>query len=294
MAAKKTAAPAQEEIPTTTAVTTTQTGGLPAALMSSMQQHAGKGMATTVEDFALPFLTILQQLSPELNPQDGAYIAGAKQGQILNKVTGELWEPNEGVLLVPVAYKREFIEWKPRKAGGGLVKVHPVDSDILSHTTRNDRNEDILPNGNYVVDTRTHFCLLVDEGSMFIDRIVMPFKMTQAKKSKNWNSKMASRKGTGPNGQKFDLPSFACVYRATAVPESNESGHWWGWKIEFAGAVEGLCNDESILLSEDVFNAALKLNEAVDQGEVSAKYEEDIPSGTSAQPSQAPGGKTPF
>ena len=40
---------------------------------------------TTTEDFAIPFIRILQQMSPQLNKQDGRYNAMHKLGCLLTQ-----------------------------------------------------------------------------------------------------------------------------------------------------------------------------------------------------------------
>jgi hypothetical protein len=44
---------------------------------------------TTTEDFAIPFIRVLQPMSPQLQKQHGSYVAGASAGDLYNTVTGE-------------------------------------------------------------------------------------------------------------------------------------------------------------------------------------------------------------
>jgi len=44
---------------------------------------------TTTEDFAIPFIRVLQPMSPQLQKQHGSYVAGAGAGDLYNTVTGE-------------------------------------------------------------------------------------------------------------------------------------------------------------------------------------------------------------
>jgi len=87
---------------------------------------------------ALPFLKILGQLSPEVNKRDGKYVEGAEPGMIYNSVTGELFNGEKGVPVIPCYYKLEYVEWKDRgKDGSGApVNIYPASSDIMTKTTR--------------------------------------------------------------------------------------------------------------------------------------------------------------
>ena len=59
------------------------------------------------EDFALPFLRVLGQLSPETNKRDAKYVEGAEPGMIFNTVTKQLYDGEAGVNVIPCYYKRE-------------------------------------------------------------------------------------------------------------------------------------------------------------------------------------------
>jgi hypothetical protein len=58
------------------------------------------------DDFALPFLRILTNMSPEIGEVDGA-----SPGMIYNSVTGELFDGKKGVQVIPCTYIRQYIEW---------------------------------------------------------------------------------------------------------------------------------------------------------------------------------------
>ena len=90
---------------------------------------------TTTEDFAIPFIRVLQPMSPQLQRQHGSYVEGAKAGDLYNTVTGESYDGEKGISIVPCAYNKKYIEWIPREKGGGLVNANH-DISILSKCTR--------------------------------------------------------------------------------------------------------------------------------------------------------------
>ena len=97
-----------------------------------MSEYAGLGMEeATSDDFAIPFIVILQKNSPQVDETEGAYIEGARPGMIYNTVSGEMYDGREtGLFIIPVHFRKEIIEWVPRKKGGGLVEIHPAGSPI--------------------------------------------------------------------------------------------------------------------------------------------------------------------
>ena len=113
-------------------VTTKKEGALATFDMEADAQQGAQNISQ--EDLALPFLKILGQLSPEVNKRDGKYVEGAEPGKIINTVTNQLYDSLE---VVPVFYKRQYIEWQDRGTSTGApVAIHEADSDIISQTTR--------------------------------------------------------------------------------------------------------------------------------------------------------------
>ena len=163
------------------------------------EADADKGLGNIGhDDLALPFLKILGQLSPEVNKRDGKYIEGAEPGMIYNSVTGELFNGEKGIQVIPCHYKLEYIEWQDRGEGSGApVAIHTSSSDILTKTKRDASYKDRLPNGNYVEKTASHFVIVNSETP---STALISMKSTQLKISRKWNSMVSSIKMKGKNG----------------------------------------------------------------------------------------------
>ena len=160
----------------------------------------------TQEDLALPFLKVLGQLSPEVNKTHGKYVEGAEPGKIINTVTNELYS---NINVIPVFYKRQYIEWADRGVSTGApVAIHEADSDIVSTTTRDKSWKDRLPNGNYLENTANHFVILLGKTP---STALISMKATQLKVSRKWNSMMMGIKMQGKNGL-FTPPTYSHIY----------------------------------------------------------------------------------
>ena len=183
------------------------------------------------EDLALPFLKILGQLSPEVNKRDGKYVEGAEPGKIINTVTNQLFDTLQ---VVPVFYKRQYIEWQDRGTSTGApVAIHEADSDIVSTTTRDKSFKDRLPNGNYLENTANHFVILLGSSPT---TALISMKATQLKVSRKWNSMMMGIKMQGKNGL-FTPPTYSHIYNLKTVQMSNDKGTWFGWDVSKVGPV---------------------------------------------------------
>ncbi len=136
------------------------------AMAAAMAEDAGAGFEeATSTSFAIPFLQILQSGSPQCKKSDGAYIKGAEEGMFFNTVTQELYDGEEGIVVVPCHFTNRLVEWKPRESGGGFVAEHQIGETPA--TTKDDKGRDLLPNGNTLVDTRNHYVLIeTKDGSL--------------------------------------------------------------------------------------------------------------------------------
>lgn len=229
------------------------------AIMSDLEQDAGAGFdGMTQDDYALPFLRLLTNTSPEVGSVDGAM-----PGMILNSVTGELFDGKKGIHVVPCAYVRQYIEWAPRGQGSGApVHIYPATSDILSQTSREPGdNKDYLPNGNYIENSANHYVMVIDADGVPSPALIV-MKSTQLKKSRKWNSMMQAVKMQGKNGL-FTPPMYSQVYRLTTAAESNDKGKWYGWEIERVGAVD----------SADIYQTCKAFAASINAGEVKVKHE---------------------
>jgi len=211
------------------------------------------------DDLALPFLKVLGQLSPEINSRDAKYIKGAQPGMILNTVTGDYYDGEKGINVLPVFYKRQYIEWQDRGASmGAPVAIHEVDSDLLSKVTRDKSNKDRLPNGNYLENTASHFVILMGDTPT---TALISMKATQLKISRKWNSMMMGIKMQGKSGL-FTPPTYSHIYNLKTVQQSNDKGTWFGWDVAKVGPVQ----------DKSVYDIAKNFAERVGKGEIQAKH----------------------
>ena len=157
------------------------------ALASMFETDGAAGMDNMgSEDFAMPFLRVLGQLSPEINKRDAKYVEGAEAGMIFNTVTKQTYDGEKGLNVIPCGYKREYVEWSDRGEGTSApVAIHPVSSGIIKEAKRGADFKDRLPNGNYLENTASYFVLTEDMGQALIT-----MKSTQLKVSRSWNSMM--------------------------------------------------------------------------------------------------------
>ena len=187
-------------------------------------------------DMAIPFLTILQDLSPQVKKQNPKFVKGAESGMIFNTLTNELYQK---VQFIPCAFQKLWVEWKPRTLGGGFVKAHG-DVTILQKTTKNDKNRDVLENGNEIVTTAYHFGILAESQQ----KVIIAMTSTQLKKSRKWLSVMSEILAKDESGNRVTrdgrpviMPTFSNVFEISTELEQKSDQSWFGWSIKLIGPV---------------------------------------------------------
>ena len=224
------------------------------------------------EDLALPFLKVLSGNDPVLDVNEEA-----RKGDIYNTVTGALYKGKTGIRVIPCAYQRRFIQWAPRGVGSGAPTAIYEPNDARPKVERSkEDNKDYVADGSgeYIEETHQHFViLLAEDGSMETALIAM--KSTQLKKSRKWNSIMASRSMMGANGP-FTPPRFAYIYDLKTIVEENSKGSWHGWEM----SVEGPVSDAHMYTRAKEFASSITAGDVVvkhSDEEASTKNDNDIP-----------------
>jgi hypothetical protein len=189
---------------------------------------------TTTEDFAIPFIRVLQPMSPQLQRQHGSYVEGAKAGDLFNTVTGEAYDGEKGISIVPCAYNKKYIEWIPREKGGGLVNANH-DISILSKCTRDpETRRYYTSDGNEIVETAQFFILVTDGETA--QQAVLAFTSTQLGVARKWLTMLRMARVQNSKGESVEAPMFAYTYKLTTTTQSNDKGSWNAYSVNQEGA----------------------------------------------------------
>jgi hypothetical protein len=229
---------------------------------SMFEADAGRGMENMgQDDLALPFLKVLSGNDPILDENEEA-----RKGDIYNTVTGMVYKGKLGVRVIPCAYQRRFIQWAPRGSGSGAPVAIYEPGDIrpqVQRSTEDNKDYVIDGSGEYIEETHQHFVVLMSDDGGF-ETALISMKSTQLKKSRKWNSMMASRSMMGSKGP-FTPPRFSHVYHLKTISEENSKGSWHGWEM----SVEGPISDAGL------YGRAKTFAESITSGDVVVKHTDD-------------------
>lgn len=192
---------------------------------ASLFEHGAEGFENVqARHVLLPRLTILQQLSPQLNKKKAEFIDGAEVGLICNTGTNALYEQ---ITFVPVYFREEFIEWFPRSTGKGIAAIHK-DIAILKTCERDDNGFYTNADGNYINETIVWYGFILETG----ERVAISMARTQIKSSKQLVAKTLNQKRVNPaTGQKVNLPIYGAAYTLSTAERSKNEDTWSVWRI---------------------------------------------------------------
>ena len=246
-----------------TAVAKKKNAELSTDVLDDIFEYAGEGAAYDSSEMQIPFVRILQAMSPQLKKREAEYIEGSEQGDMFNTVTKQLWTGEQGLTLVPCFQTTKYLEFTPREQGGGFRGEIAATDPILQRTSRSGAKE-ILPTGNELVKSDQHYCLVLDDEGSF-QPVVVDMKSSQLKVSRRWKTQIAMQKVKHPrSGQLITPPLFATQWKFTTVEESNDQGSWFNYQIEKVGLLE----------NRDILLEAKSFRDSVAAGEVKAAPED--------------------
>jgi hypothetical protein len=184
--------------------------------------NAGFEEADTTS-FALPFITLLQGLSPQLKD-----IEGAKPGLFLNTITKELFTEIE---VIPCHFKRVFIRWGSRASGGGFKgQFSAIDVALKKIDYQVGADGYYLMGDDPLVDTRVHFVLYRSKDDSWKPALIS-MKGTHVKKSRQWMTLIGGIEIKTPEGKPVRPASFLHTYLLKCIEVRNGKGEWNSFDI---------------------------------------------------------------
>jgi len=243
-----------------------------------LEQYAGAGVSTDAADNTIPFIYLLQSLSPVTLKQKPEYIKGAEAGMIWPRGERVVWDgEDEGINVVPCHFAKCWVEWLPNR--GGFVARHndkPKEAELKVNPNDKKDRRWVMPNGNSVSESKEWAVLVLDKQDNPLPYVIA-MSGSNLKASNDWMA-LINRKMT-KKGNPAGL--FANIYNLKTVPRSNDKGDWYMW---FAEDVRPLDDGDVHILQEAIrihkaFKGGdLKVAEADYSGNLASEEEEDTDS----------------
>jgi hypothetical protein len=157
-----------------------------------------------------PRVKLLQQMNSEVDESHDAYVEGAKPGDLLNTVTNEIYGTE--IYVINVHFTEDFVVWRKREKGGGLVAscASRADADEMIG------NQDGSPNDYEIIQTQSHLLIRKDAttGEMESTPFLMDFASSKLRVSREWNTQIAQLGGD----------RFSTLWKVSSVKTQNRAG----------------------------------------------------------------------
>lgn len=188
-------------------------------------EDAGAGFEDTKgSDLSVPFLSILQSNSPQVEDKDPP---GAESGMLFNTVTREIFSGNAGLAFLPCHKELAYVEWVPRNKGGGFVGLHDPNGDVVERAIADNdgkRVGSLQVGENDLVETHYVYGLVLDDDGNTMGFAVISFTSTKIKPFRDWITAMYTLKGRPP--------MFANRARVRTIKQKNEHGTFYNFRID--------------------------------------------------------------
>lgn len=232
------------------------------------------------ETLSIPFLkTNLSKQILEAN-------RGAVSGDMYNTVTGEIYDRDKGIKVVPCVFQRRFIQWSPLgDEQSAPIAIYATKEECPTTERSKEDNKEYLTDGSghYIEDTHQHYCLIVkidDKGNSTgaTDAVMIAMKSTSLKASRKWNSIISTRRKQKADGSMFIPPRFLYMYNLGTYMESGRKGDYFVWDMKL----------DNELSDVNLYNEAKAFALSVEQNNVNVKYEQETSSAPKAEAPSAP------
>jgi hypothetical protein len=271
-------------------------------------EDAGAGFEDmSVKEQLIPFITILQGLSPQVDRSGPDYIEGAQIGMLFETASKELYDikinnPESGIPFIPCWREETYTEWVPRNdvtlpksgkvirggsAGNGFRGIHKPDEPAVREAMVEAQKEfgrswEFRPLPFYNVDQNEETILLhqfnigivygwpeLDE--MSAQRAMVAFVSTKIPVYQAFMSTAKKIRYMNPSTGKLAEPSlYSHQWRLGVVPQENNKGKFYNYRINLQKPLpwhNSLVRRDSVL-----FALAKEFHEQWREGQVKGDY----------------------
>ena len=184
-----------------------------------------------IDVMSLPFINILQDLSPQVKKKSDNYVEGAEPGMFFNTGTKEVFSYID---VTVIKFEHTFLRWRPNRGGYfGQFAPEEVLKMRQAGTVFEDVDGSLVDgDGNEYQEAYTYYLVLWGENEL-PSLCLFSCTSSMLKEARRWNRELGTRRL--PNGQPA-LPYFS-VYRLGIKELSNDKGSWYGFEFTWVNFV---------------------------------------------------------
>lgn len=237
---------------------------LPAEVLAALEQDAGVGLSTRMEDNVVPLVYLLQANSKAALKGHDKYVPGAEGGSIWlrNAEQSEsLIDGEKGMVFLPCYFSKCWIEWMPDR--GGFVTRHsdkPTQARLVDKEGDDGTMRKVweMPNGNIVSESREFSGFVKKDGAML--PYTIPLSGSGHMVGKNWMTTMNNQKT--PKGT--PLPIYSYYWRLRTKLRTKGENSWYTFDITRDAPITTMEERNLAKALHDAFESGAKTSDAVE------------------------------
>lgn len=213
---------------------------------------SGQGTENLDTGSAMPFIRILQDLSPQLKKQKEEYVEGAESGDLFFAKTKQVLD--KPVEIIPCYTQSVYTEWVPRNKGGGFVATHPltITSNPAYERGRERQYDEWL--GDNELRFTTYWFVLVKIGEEW-DKAIIPFTSSQLRISRKLVSDINRFKYEDPS---ISPPLFAQKWSMDTVLETSKNGDdYYNYSFSNSTALDFEADENLLSMAAETYTDAV-------------------------------------
>jgi len=238
---------------------------LPAELLGALEEDAGVGLSTKMEDNIVPLVYLLQANSKAALKGHDKYVPGAEGGSIWlrNAEQSEsLIDGEEGMIFLPCFFSKCWIEWAPDR--GGFVARHaerPANARLVDKEGDDGKMRKgwEMPSGNTVNESREFSGFVKKDGAML--PYTIPLSGSGHQVGKNWMTAMNNQKT--PSGK--TLPIYSYYWRLRSKLRTVGENSWYQFDVSREAPITTMAERDLAKALHDAFVAGTKTSDRLER-----------------------------
>jgi hypothetical protein len=183
-------------------------------------------------------LKLLQALSSQLKRGDPSYIESAREGDLVNTLTNEIFKE---IKFVPIKRRVNYIAWDPEDRKSGPKTEYKEDSSAYDKATVIEGKR-VTPEGWEIQKNYEVYCLFINEGVYFTGMFTL--KANSKNFNQEWNKLNTFSQELKYEGKQ--LPLFAGYYILSSKQVNYKNYSWAALDIAKGGITTDLDNGTEI------------------------------------------------
>lgn len=231
--------------------------------------------------YSVPFLALLQALSPQVQRGTPTAIEGANAGMIFNTVTKTVMDK---VQVIPLRRSHSLCWWVPRDKGGGFIREEEASTENMAWFAGlplNDKKQRLIKVDGVEMEVTEHrnfwVCLVNDEKR---EPALISMAKSQLKIARDWNTNIdinSIKIEIGPNSKPPILHST--VWELGSQLKSKDGNNWYMWSFRFLRKLNNPATDkllvmdvkEKVQIAKNLTNVQRQLEQIADPTETNGE-----------------------